>query len=264
MRTLAILWTVILTAAPAMAQWTDYPLKSLPRLSDGKPNLVAPTPKTREGVPDLSGVWWFPHLGEENDIAGPPPKYLVNLAADLKEGAPMQPSAAAFFKEQAPQLGKNDPAARCLPPGVPKSYTVPAPWKIVQTPELIVMLYEFGNSFRQVFMDGRSLPKDPSPTWVGYSVGTWDGDTLVVETTGYNDKTWLDGIGHSHTEALRTVERFRRRDVGHMEVQITIDDPKAYTRPWSATIGMELLTNTDVMEYVCNENEKSLQHMVGK
>lgn len=152
--------------------------------------------------------------------------------------------------------------SKCLPPGVVLSYTAGAPFRIVQTPELVVLLYEYANSFRQVFMDGRKLPTDPQPTWVGYSVGRWDNDTLIIETTGFNDRTWLDGIGHPHTDALRVTERLRRRDAGHLELQVTIDDPKAYEKPWTASMSATLATNTEVMEYVCAENEKSLQHMV--
>jgi len=266
MRARLTLCVLLFTALPAAAQWQDYPLsKSVPRLPDGKPDITAPTPRTAEGRPDLSGVWWVAHTGEENDLTGPPPKFLVNLAADLKpDDLQMLPWAAAVLKREGALLGLNAPMAKCLPPGVPLNYTTPTPFKIVQTPELVVMLYEVANSFRQVFLDGRALPKDPNPTFVGYSVGTWEGDTFIVESNGFNDKTWLDGRGLPHTEALRITERYRRVDVGHLEIKVTIDDPRTYGKPWTATIPAELLTNTDVMEYVCAENEKSLQHMVGK
>jgi hypothetical protein len=258
MRTLLILSALLLTASPAAAQWSDFPLKNVPLLPDGRPNLTAPAPRTRDGKPDLSGVWWVPFAGPEADVPGAVPKYLLNLAADLKPGVVMMlPWAEAFVKEQIAALGKNHPVSRCLPPGVPLSYTTPVPFKILQTPDLVVMLYEYSNSFRQVFVDGRALPTDPLPTWVGYSVGRWEGDVFVVETTGFNEKTWLDGVGHPHTEALRVTERYTRQDVGHMNIQITIDDPKAYTKPWTNTIGTELLTKTDVMEYVCAENAPS-------
>ncbi len=262
MRTLVTLCALVLISLPAAAQWTNIPNKNVPRLATGKPNLSAPAPKTSEGKADLSGVWWVRPDGAENAVSGLPPKYLLNLGADLKPGEmTMLPWAAAFTREQFMALGKNHPVSKCLPPGVPLSYTTPVPFKIVQTADLVVILYEYSNSFRQVFMDGRALPSDPQPTWVGYSIGRWDGDALVVETAGFNDKTWLDGVGHPHTEALRVTERLHRRDFGHLEMQITIDDPKAYVKPWTAAIPAELLTNTDVMEYVCNENEKSLQHM---
>jgi hypothetical protein len=265
MRILFALCSLVLMSLTAAAQWTDFPLKNVPRLADGKLNLSAPTPKTPEGTPDLSGVWWVRPSSEDKGTSGQQPRWFINLAADAKPGdVTMLPWALAFVKEQVATLGKNHPVSKCLPPGVPLSYTAGVPFKIVQTSDLVVMLYEYSNSFRQVFLDGRALPKDPQPTWVGYSVGRWDGDALVIDTRGFNDKTWLDGIGHPHTEALRVTERLRRPDLGHLEMQITIDDPKAYREPWTVFILAELATNTDVMEYVCVENEKSLQHIVGK
>ena len=259
MRKLLLLTALLLTASPAAAQWLDLPLKNVPLLPDGRPNLKAPTPMTRDGKPDLSGVWWVPFVSPEADVPGAVPKYLLNLASDLKPGeVVMLPWAQAFVKEQIASFGKNHPVSRCLPPGVPLSYTTPVPFKIVQTPELVVMLYEYSNSFRQVFVDGRTLPTDPHPTWVGYSVGRWEGDVLVVETTGFNDRTWLDGVGHPHTEELRITERYRRQDIAHMSIQITIDDPKTYVKPWTTTIATELFNRTDVMEYVCAENQPSV------
>jgi hypothetical protein len=244
---------------PVTAQWTEFPLKDVPRVG-GKPDLSASTPRTREGKPDLSGVW-----SVRSEAGSGQPQHFLNLAADAKPGeVTMLPWALAFVKEQLSTLGMNHPVARCLPPGVALSYTAGAPFKIVQTPDLLVVLYEYANSFRQVFLDGRSLPKDPQPTWVGYSVGRWDGDTLVVDTSGFNDRTWLDGVGHPHTEALRIIERIQRKDFGHLDLQLTIDDPKTYEKPWTASLQADLVTNTEVMEYVCAENEKSLQHMVGK
>lgn len=263
MRIPLILCALVLFAVPAVAQWTDHPLKNVPRLANGRPDLSAPAPRTREGKPDLSGVWWV--RDGASGSSGQPSRFFLNLPADAKPGeVTMLPWALAFVKEQVATLSRNHPISKCLPPGVPLSYTAGVPFKIVQTPDLVVMLYEYSNSFRQVFMDGRVLPKDPQPTWVGYSVGRWEADTLVVETTGFNDRTWLDAIGHPHTEALRITERIRRRDFGHLDVQITIDDDMAYVTPWTVNIPAELTTNTDVMEYVCAENEKSLQHMIEK
>jgi hypothetical protein len=257
MRTLSLLSALLLMVSPAAAQWSDVPLKNVPLLRDGKPDLVAPAPRTRDGKPDLSGVWWVP-AGVDANVPGAVPKYLLNLAADLKPGVVMMlPWAQTFVKEQVASFGKNHPVSRCLPPGVPLSYTTPVPFKIVQTPELVVMLYEASNSFRQVFVDGRALPADPFPAWVGYSVGRWEDNVFTVETTGFNDKTWLDGVGHPHTEALRITERYTRHDFGHMSIQITIDDAKTYFKPWTTTIGTELLTNTDVMESVCGEAQSA-------
>jgi len=265
MRALFAAFTLCLIALPATAQWAHYPLGNLPRRPDGAPDLSAPAPRTTDGRPDLSGVWWVRHDGAENDDLGPSPKYLSNLAADLApHDVAMRPWADAFLKEQSAQRGLNHPMASCLPPGIPLSYTVPLPFKIVQTPSLVVMLYEAGNTFRQVFTDGRGLAKDPNPSFYGYSVGRWDDDAFVVESSGFNDRTWLDGMGHPHTEALRIIERYRRRDAGHLEIEITIDDHLAYARPWTVKIGAELLTGTEVMEYVCVENEKSRQHMPGR
>ena len=136
--------------------------------------------------------------------------------------------------------------------------------KIVQTSNLLVILYEYQTIFRQIFIDGRALPKDPNPTWMGYSVGHWDGDTLVVTTAGYNDRTTLDLAGHPHTEALRLTERYHRRDAGHLDLQVTFDDPKAYTKPWTVLIKQALVVDTELLDEVCLENEKSLQHLVGR
>ena len=194
-----------------------------------------------------------------------PPKYLNNIAADLKpEEVPLQPWAAALFKQRGADLSKDFPYTRCLPPGVPMISSFPAPWKIIQNPGLIAILYENSMTYRQIFTDGRVLSKDANPSWMGYSVGHWEGDSLVVETTGFNDKTWLDFLGHPHTDALRVIERFHRRDFGHMDVQFTFDDPKAYTMPWTVKIDPVLLLDGDLFESVCNENEKDLSHLVGK
>jgi hypothetical protein len=252
-----------LFAAVMPAQWLEHRARGIPRLKDGKPNLAAPAPRTADKKPDLSGTWWVPHYGTEGVDA--PPKYLVNLAADLKpDEVPMLPWAAAAQKQRASDLSKDFPLSRCFPLPAPATFTEPLPFKIIQTPALTAILYEHMGRYRQIFTDGRALPKDPQPTWLGYSVGRWEGDTLVVESNGFNDKSWLDGAGHPHTEALRVTERFRRRDFGHMELQATIDDPKAYSKPWTVTIQFELTPDTDLIEVMCNENEKDLDHLVGR
>ena len=234
----------ILSAAPALAQWENVKNTNIPRTADGKPNLSAPAPRAPDGKPDLSGMWWMPNAGPAN--TGVPPKYLNNIAADLKpEEVPMQPWAATLFKQRGADFSKDFPYTRCLPTG-PMISSFPAPWKVIQTPGLVV------------------LSKDVNPAFMGYSVGYWEGETLVVETAGYNDKTWLDFSGHPHTDALRMTERFRRRDFGHLEIRFTFDDPKAYTEPWTVTIGPELYLGGDLLESVCTENEKDLQHLGGK
>ena len=250
--------TLFVIAMPLLAQWPRAASPKLPRTPDGKVNLTAPTPRAADGHPDLSGVWEM--YGE-----GQNPKLLTNLAADLKPGdVALLPWAEAVYKQRAETNGKDHPGVQCLPSGLPEKDTVPHPYKIVQTPDLIVVLYESRTIFRQIFTDGRPLPVDPNPAWQGYSVGHWDGDTLVVDTAGFNGKTWLDMTGHPATEALHVTERFTRRDLGHMDLQFTIDDPKAYAKPWTVAAKVHLLPQDDLIEYVCEENNKAPGHMVGK
>jgi hypothetical protein len=213
--------------------------------------LAAAVPRALDGKPDLSGVW----RASFN-------KYALNVAADLKP-ADVQPWAAAVSKRSLQNFNKDAPNARCLPPG--PNIIFRTLFKIVQSPSVIVFLHEEANSmFRQILLDGRQLPKDPNPNWMGYSIGRWDGDTLVVETIGFNDKTYLDGFGHPHTEAFRITERFRRVDFGHLEMNMTFDDPKAYNRAWTITVGAQLIPNTELLESVCNENEQDSMHLVGQ
>ena len=232
-------------------QWLNYPTKGIPRLPGGKPNLTAPAPRTAGGALDLSGIW---------QASGP--KYLANIAADLKPGeVPFQSWAEKVFEERSKLLHANEESnAHCLPPGVPRINATPNPFKIFSMPGVTVILYEAFGLFRQIFTDGRDLPQDPQPAWQGYSVGKWQGGALVVDTIGFNGRTWLDQAGHPATEALHLTERFRRRDFGHMEAQITIDDRQAYTRPWTITEQFELQPDTELIEFVC-ENEKDVQHL---
>lgn len=247
--------TVVLCASwlvmPASAQWFNRPAPNIPRGPDGKPNLTAPVQRGADGKPDISGIW------------NPTPKYLRNIASDLKPGdVPLQAWARKLYEERKAGLhSKEEPDANCLPQGVPKIDAAPAPYKIVQVPGEIMILYEAFSQFREIFTDGRELPKDANPTWLGYSVGKWDGDTLVVETTGFNGRTWLDQEGHPVTDALRVTERFHRKDIGHMELAVTIDDSKAYTHPWTVHESMELMPEGDLLEFDCNENEKDVRHI---
>ncbi len=246
--------TMILSVIPmpAAAQWLHHKTPGIPRTKDGKADLSAPAPRLPDGKPDLGGIWLVPGL-----------KYLINIAADLKE-VPFQPWAAAEYKRRMETRGKDDPNNFCLPSGIPEKDAVTSPWKIVQTPDLIVILYESRTIYRQIFMDGRPLPDDPNPTWQGYSVGHWDGDTLVVETAGSNGKAWLDTNGHPVTDALKVTERYHRKDFGHMDLQITIDDPKAYTKPWTVTENPVLQPDDELLEYICEENNRDVGHFVGK
>ena len=238
-------------AMPATGQWVNYVPAGVPRTPDGRPDLTAPAPRTADGKPDLSGVWRT--VGS---------KYTLNVAADLKAGD-IQPWAAEASRRSLANFNKDEPHARCLPPG-PKIIFMTY-FKIVQSPKTVVLLHEAVNSiFRQILTDGRSLPTDPNPSWQGYSVGRWEGDTLVVETAGFNDKTTLDTFGHPHTEELRITERFRRPDFGRLEMQITFNDPKAYNRPWTITVNAQLIPDIELLEFICNENEQDAEHLVGQ
>jgi hypothetical protein len=247
---------VILTACsavPVSAQWLKTPTPGVPRMPDGKPNLTAPAPVGADGHPDLSGVWM------------PNTRALQDLAVGMTPpDVPYQPWAEQLVKERANGArGKDDPAAYCIP-GMPKLIVLPYPYKIFQTPGVTLILYEGFTTFRQIFTDGRPLPRDPQPSWMGYSVGKWEGDTFVVDTIGINDKTWMDNAGRPHSDALHTIERYRRRDVGTLEVTLTIDDPKAYTRPWTVNnTPSRLVVDQDLLEYVCTENNKDVEHLFG-
>jgi len=237
------------------AQWLDHPTPGIPRTPDGKPNLSAPAPRTREGKPDLSGAWI--------KIS---PKYGRNIAADLKPGE-VQPWAEALVQQRTENLGKDSMNTNCLPlgPAYPVTgdgTTSAGMMKIVQTPGLIVLLNP-DLTYRQVYTDGRQLESSPNPNWMGYSVGRWDGDTLVVESNGFNDRTWLDAGGHPHTEALRLTERYRRPNIGSLELEMTITDPAVYAKPWTVKVHSELAADTEMLEYVCNENNKNREHWVG-
>jgi hypothetical protein len=245
---------VLLLTAPVQAQWTKLPAPAIPKTADGKPNLSAPAPRAADGHPDLSGIW------EQNGN-----RYTQNIAADLKPSdVPFQPWAKQLADSRADgSQSKGDPPANCLPQGVPRVNAAPPPWKIIQKPDLIVILYESHSVYRQIFLDGRELEDDYVPAWLGYSTGKWDGDTLVVETKGQNGKAWLDQMGKPATDAVHVTERFHRTDAGHMDLQITIDDPKAYTKPWTITEKVHLLTNTELMEDICNENNRDVNHLPG-
>jgi hypothetical protein len=240
-----------LPSVRAAAQWLNYPTPGTPRTADGQPDLSGPIPRTVDGKPDLSGLW-----GMNGGV------YSLNIAADLGP-QDIKPRAAALFREHAVNLQKDDPYLRCLPQGPRINLFTPLLEKIIQTPLLIGILME-DLTFRQIFLDGRQLPKDPNPTFMGYSVGHWKGDTLEVDSAGFNDRTWLDLGGHTHSEALHIRERFHRRDFGHMDIEETLDDPESFQKSFTVTIRAELVPDTDLLEYVCAENEKDRQHLVGK
>jgi hypothetical protein len=252
---------VCLSTAPR-AQWLDYRSSATPRLPDGRPNLNAPTPRTPDGKPDLSGIWdvvgdrVMPTDGRVRS------KYVYDIASDLPGGAPFLPWAKALHAERQRALGVGAPTEQCLPHGIPDAMlTRTLPFKIVQTPGVTIILFEEFNNWRQVFTDGRPLPTDPQPAWLGYSVGAWEGDTFVITTTGFNDKSWLDAGGTPHTEALRTTERLTRTAFGHMEITFTFDDPKTFTKPLTVRVNQRLMVDQEMIEFICNENERSTEHI---
>ena len=274
----AALLTFLPTGLPA--QWAPYPTAGVPKTADGKPNLAAPTPRTADGKPDFTGVWDYTR--PPNAPAPPKPEpakpgapqeiislavrtsQFWNLGASFKDGLPFQPWAAELHRQRVAENSKDNPDAHCLPIGVMQLHAHPQPRKMIQTPGVIVVMYESNSGLRQIFTDGRPLPKDADPWWYGYSTATWEGDTLVVESTGFKDLGWLDVEGSPLTETGRIIERFRRPDFGRLEIEVTIDDPKAYTKPWTVTVYQRIMLDTDLIEFVCQENEKDAPHLVGK
>jgi len=266
---------VCVISAPIWAQWLDYPTPGVPRLPDGKPNLFAPAPRTPDGKPDLTGIWGLscpvgnaivggfagqPNVYCATEVAIPPE--FGNIGQALKDGLPYQPWAAELVKRTRADNRPNDPLTHCLPTGIVRLHVFPLFRKIVQIPGLLVILNELNASYRQIFTDGRPQPADPNPSWNGYSSGKWEGDTLVVETTGFRDGLWLDTGGSPLTDAARITERFRRVNYGTLKIALTIDDPKAYTRPWTIQVTQIIVLNTDLLDYVCLENEKDVPHLL--
>ena len=251
--------------ASLSGQWLNYPTAGVPRLPDGKPNLSAPAPRMADGKPDLSGLWQPRTGGAVAPVTGAPaqaPEFL-DIAAHLGRPLPLRPWALELVKARQADNGKDNPDGRCLPLGMVRMHSHPFPRKMIQVPGLLVFLYEKNVDYRQVFTDGRPLPRDPNPSFNGYSSGTWEGDTLVVQTVGFRDDIWLDGIGRPLTESARVTERFRRPNYGSLEITVTVDDSKAYEVPWTITLNHHIALDTDLLEYFC-ENEKDIPHLVGK
>ena len=260
--------------SPVSAQWLKYPTTGVPRTRDGKANLNAPAPRTRDGKPDFSGMWLtgnpvpcnrstgqdFQECGSELPIS----LEGINFGVGLPGGLPYQPWAAEAVKKRTAELSKDDPHARCLPDTFLRSYGLPHIQKFVQAPRLLIMLDEMNAGYRQVFTDGRPLPVDPQPAWNGYSSGKWVGDTLVIDSIGFRDDLWLDLAGSPLTDAAKVREQIRRPDYGHLEVAVTVDDAKAYTKPWTVTLKQAIVVDTDLVDEICIENEKSSQRLVGK
>jgi hypothetical protein len=274
----------LIAAGPiaVFAQWADYPTSGVPRTPNGKPNLTAAAPRTPDGKPDFTGIWEIPRTppppgtsrtASTNALAATTNDQFVaaakrspfwNIGSSFKDGLPFQPWAAELHRQRIADNNKDNPDAHCLPMGLMQFHYHPQPRKMIQTPGVIVIIYEANSGLRQIFTDGRPLPKDPDPWWYGYSTGHWEGDTLVVETAGFRDLGWLDVEGSPLTDAGHIIERFRRPDFGHLEIEVTINDPKAYTKPWTVMVHQQIMVDTDLIEFVCQENERDAPHLTVK
>jgi hypothetical protein len=256
-------------SSPVFAQWLKYPTANVPRTKDGKPDLKAPTPRTADGKPDLSGMWLtadgFPcqqNGGREFLECGvelPISRYGVNIAMGVQGGLPYKPGVEAIVKKRTADQSKDDPHARCMPDTFLRLYGLPHIQKFIQNPGLLIQLDEVNAVYRQVFTDGRPLPQDPTPGWNGYSTAKWDGDTLVVDSIGFRDDLWLDMAGNYLTSQAKIRERIRRPDYGHLLIDATVDDPGAYTKPWTITLHQQIVVDTELVDEFCVENEKSSQ-----
>jgi hypothetical protein len=268
------------------AQWVKYPTAGVPRKADGTVNMTAPAPRMPDGKPDLSGIWTTaePNIRPAGELSSPQTapgprvaqsskdspadpgdirasRQMANLGVDLPGGLPYQPWLVPIVKERTANLAKDDPHIRCLPDNFLRAYGLPHLLKFVHTPGLLVVLNENNAGYRQVFTDGRPLPQAPTPSWQGYSSGRWSGDTLIIDTIGVRDDTWIDWNGSVLTEAAKVREQMRRPDFGHLEIQVTVDDPKAYTKQWTVTLKERIVVNTELVDEICLENEQSLKHM---
>lgn len=245
---------LLLCATTSRAQWLDTPDEDVPRTADGRVDLEAEPPRLANGRIDLQGVW----MSNDN-------RYIRDLALDVgNDHVPYLPWARQLFDARKDgSYSGQDPDAHCLPQGVPKIDFVSYPWKLIETPNSIVIVYETFTYWRQIFTDGRKVDPNAKPAWMGYSTGSWDGDTFVVETTGFNGKVWLDQLGRPSTDQLRVTERFTRTHYGHMSINVTIEDPGAYTEPWSATETVHLRPGWEPLEFICGENNRDIQNLPG-
>ncbi|HEY8555498.1 MAG TPA: hypothetical protein VIL43_13290 [Burkholderiales bacterium] len=263
----AVLLAAALAASPSRAQWIGYPTAGVPRTADGKADMTAPAPRTADGKPDLSGIWISDRTppGEETPSDGlnlPSGRQMANIGIDLPGGKlPYRPWLAELVERRTARQSIDDPHIRCLPDNFLRAYGLPHMLKFVQTPDLLVVLNEMNAGYRQVFLDGRALPEDPTPSWQGYSSGRWVGDTLVIDTIGVRDDTWIDWNGSVITEAAKVREEIRRPDFGHLQIRVTVDDPKAYTEPWTVTLNQRIVVDAELIDEICLENEQFVQRM---
>src|SRR5262249_24844547 len=266
-RVLRALCFVLSLSAPLSAQWIHLPSRGVPRKPGGSPNLAAPAPRTSDGKPDFSGMW----IGRDTLPCKESPESIpcdqrfrqtpqvMNIGIGLKDGLPLRPSAVEVAKRRQKEI---DPHTRCMPPNFPRAWSFPEYQKILQMPELLVVLHEFNASYRQIFFDGREFPEDMTPTWSGYSIAHWEGPTLVVESRGFRDDSWLDLAGNPLTDAAIVTERIRRPNFGSLDIDLTVNDTKAYSRPWTVNLHEKIVLDTEMMDFMCLENEKDVARMI--
>ena len=274
-----------LAANHLAAQWFKYPSAGVPRKADGNVDMSAPTPRMADGKPDFSGIWTTaePDIRRSGELSSPKTKasprdlkeaqspgdqgairgsrQMANIGVDLPGGLPYQPWLRAVVKERTDNLAIDDPHIRCLPDNFVRAYGLPHLLKFVHKPGLLVVLNEMNAGYRQVFTDARPLPEDPNPSWQGYSSGRWSGDTLIIETIGLRDDTWIDWNGSVVTQAAKVREEIQRPDFGHLDIQVTVDDPKAYTKPWTVKLKERVVADTELVDEICLEGEQSLKHL---
>jgi hypothetical protein len=266
-RTLVAILIAFLASGPLAAQWIRNPATGAPRKADGSIDMSAPTPRGADGKPDLSGIWTSDEVDPRRPNVPPNPRdattsrRMVNIGVELPGGLPYQPWLAALVKERWSKNAKDDPHVKCFPDNFIRAYGMPHLLKFAQMPGLLIVLNEWNAGYRQVFTDARALPEDPTPSWMGYSSAKWSGDTLVVDTIGLRDDSWIDWQGSVVGESAKVREEIRRPDYGHLEIALTVDDSKAYTKPWTVTIKERLIVEAELIDEICLENERSLQHM---
>jgi hypothetical protein len=255
-----------LASAPIAAQWLGYATAGVPRRADGSVDMYAPAPRMANGKPDLSGIWISENTPEGEETPSdvftlPSSRYMQDMGADMPDGLPYQDWQLPIVAERTENLAIDDPHIRCLPDNFLRAYGLPHMLKFVQKPDILIVLNEMNAGYRQIFTDARALPEDPSPSWQGYSAGTWDGDTLVIDTIGVRNDTWIDWNGSVITEDARVREEFTRPDFGHMRIRVTVDDPTAYTEPWSVTLTQRIVVDGELIDEICLENEQFVERM---
>jgi hypothetical protein len=255
----------LLASTSLLAQWIYVPTAGAPRV-DGKVDMAAPAPRLPNGKPDLSGIWISDRTppGEESPSSGDnltTSRYMTNMGVDMPEGLPYQSWLVPIVKERTDNLAVDDPHIRCLPDNFLRAYGLPHQLKFVHTPDILVVLNEMNAGYRQVFTDARPLPDDPTPSWQGYSSAQWSGDTLVIDTIGIRDNTWIDWNGSVLTESAKVREEITRPDYGHLDIKVTVDDPGAYTKPWTVTLRERIVVDAELIDEICLENEQFVQRM---